>query len=216
MVLPSPQPRLLLLTATSFGIFAGAFVLDQMFRWTNPSAGMSNAIMHLPLIALGWALIGLAPGLLIHGLYQWRGWQRFRLPAFCLPSIVLLALTIAELILHPVTPASRLKNVTGADLPGSAHDVRGHFSGGLFADRTHFFSFRCDPADTQRLIDALQLKPAEGKNFDWIKHPPPRWPDPARWHGRLYFEGSQADKNWYCEVVTDAAREQVFMQVYGL
>lgn len=216
MALPYPQSRLLLLSATSFAIFAGAIVLDQTFRWTNRWAGMSNGLMHLPLIALGWAIIGLVPGLLIHGLYQWRGWQRLRLPAFSLPSIGVLILILGRLILHPETPASRLKNLTGVDLPASTHDARGHFSGGLFADHTHFFSFRCNPADTQHLIGTLQLKPAEGKVFEWVKHPPPRWPDPARWHGRLYFEGSPPDTNWYCEVVTDAAREQIFMQIFGL
>jgi hypothetical protein len=203
------QPHLLKLLVVSFLMFTGSDVLNQAFRWSDLMEGLFNGVFNSIFIGIAWLFYGLVPGLLVAGLYRWRGWRRFRTVAITAPGIAALTLTIAGLIFDPPTPAGRLKRFTGADIPSSARDLRAHFSGGGLADFGDFYYFRCTPEDTDVLIRALGLIPVESP---WFEKPPfPAWPDPATWAGSTLYGGGRDENRWFYYMRTDATREQVYL-----
>jgi hypothetical protein len=205
------QPHLLLLLAASFVMFTGSYVLDQAFRWSDPREGIFNGLVHVFALGIVWLLYGLIPGLLIYGLYRWRGWHRFRTASIAFPGIAALVAVIIGLIFSPTTPARRLKQFTDADLPASAHNVRTHFTGGGIADFGDTYYFRCSPAETDALIRALHLTPSF--DGDYFSKPAfPSWPDPSTWMGSTLYRGDKG--NWFYYLRTDAAREQVYLVVF--
>jgi hypothetical protein len=204
---------MLLPLAVSFGLFTGAVVLDQAFRWTDPLEGIASGAMQAVLAGIAWLFFGLAPGLLIHGIYRWRGWQRFRTVAIASPGIAALALAIIGLVFSPTTPATRLKRFTGADLPSSAHDIRTHFSGGGFADYSDTYFFRCSSTDTNKLIQALHLGLAEPHDKEMFHRISPDWPDPSTWLGSSIYRGGRDNGAWFYYLLTDSSREQVYLLI---
>lgn len=208
------HPHLLLLLASSFLLFTGSFVLDQAFRWSNPMEGIVNGVFHIFFTGMAWLVYGLAPGLLLYGLYRWRGWQRFRTVAIVFPGIVAFVATVVGLFVSPTTPASRLNQFTGAVLPASIHDLHTHFTGGGIADYGDTYYFRCSPADTETLIQALGLTPTDSYDEHFFSEPPfPSWPDPSSWAGSTLYRGDRNDGAWFLYLRTDAAREQVYLLV---
>jgi hypothetical protein len=208
------QPHLLLLLVASFVLFTGSFVLDQAFRWTDPLEGITSGVFHVFFTGIAWLLYGLVPGLLIYGLYRWRGWQRFRTVAIVFPGIAALVVAIVGLIASPTTPAKRLKQFTGADLPASTRDLRTHFTGGGVADFGDTYYFRCSPNDTDALIRALSLTPTDSHDQHFFsKRPFPAWPDPSTWTGSTLYRGGRDEGGWFYYLHTDAPREQVYLLV---
>jgi hypothetical protein len=218
----TPPPRrpasLPLSLAGSFALFTGSFVIDQAIRWTDTLEGIVSGLFHTLFTGLLWILFGLLPGLLIYGLYQWRGWQRFRTLAILSPAIAIVVLMIANLITSPPTPAHRFKRFTGAELPASAREIRTHFHGGGMTDYTDVYSFRCSAADTDALIQALHLSPVatEVESSALSLFPTfPSWPDPSTWPGSTYYRGeSDEDGQWFYALQTDAAREQIYLMIF--
>ena len=210
---PRRETSLILLLGASFGMFTGSFVLDQAFRWTDPLHGIANGVFHMSIIGVVWLLEGLLPGLLIYGLYRWRGWQRFRSLVIVSPSLVLCASVITGLIFSPTTPASRLKRFTGIDLPASAHDIRTDFTGGGICDYGDTYYFRCDPKETDALVEALRLHFVEPRSSEAFGRISPEWPDLSEWSDRSAYAGETADGVWFYYFVTDAAREQVWLHI---
>lgn len=191
-------------------------VLDQAFRWSDLMEGIINGAFHSIFIAIAWIFYGLIPGLIIYGLYQWRRWQRFRSVAIAFPGIATLTFAIMGIILFPTTPANRLKQFTGADLPASAYDLRAHFSGGGIADFSDNYYFRCSPTDTDTLIRALGLTPTDSSDHYLSDRPFLSWPDPATWTGSKFYRGERDDGIWFYFLRTDAAREQVYLLVFSI
>ena len=208
------QPHLLHLLVGSFVLFTGSFVLDQAFRWTNPLEGIMSGLFHVFFTGIAWLFYGLVPGLMIYGLYRWRGWRRFRTIAIIFPGIAALVVTMVGLFISPNTPAKRLKEFTGADLPASTQDLRTHFTGGGFADYGDTYYFRCNPTDTDALILALGLTPTGSYDQHFFSRRPfSSWPDPSTWEGSTLYRGGRAEGGWFYYLRTDAAREQVFLLV---
>jgi hypothetical protein len=207
------QPNLLLLLAASFVLFTGSFVLDQAFRWTDPLEGIASGAFQVVFTGFAWLFYGLVPGLLIYGLYRWRAWQRFRTVAIVSPGIVAAVLAIGGLVFSPTTPATRLKRFTGAELPSSAHDLRTHFTGGGITDYGDTYFFRCTPADTDKLIQALHLSPAEPDDARMFQRISPDWPDPSAWRESRIYRGGRDEAGWFYYLLTDSSREQVYLLI---
>lgn len=208
------QPHLLLLLVASFVLFTGSFILDQAFRWTDPLEGIASGIFHVFFTGIAWVIYGLVPGLVTYGLYRWRGWQRFRTIAIIFPGIAVLVATVVGLFIWPTTPARRLKQFTGADLPSSVHDLRTHFAGGGVADFSDTYYFRCTPVDTDAVIRALNLQPTDRYDQQFFSERPyPSWPDPSTWSGSTLYRGGRDETGWYYYLRTDVAREQVYLLV---
>jgi len=209
--MPRRQPHFLVLLTASFLMFTGSNVLNETFRWSDPLDGMANGLIEVIFTGFVWLFFGLVPGLLMDGLYRWRGWQRFRSLAITALGIAALTLTIAGLIFDPTTPAGRLKHFTSADIPTSARDLRAHFSGGGLADYGDFYYFRCEPTDTEALISALHLK-LDDSSSGWFEKPPfPGWPNPADWAGSTLYIGGRDNFSWFYYLRTDATRQQVYL-----
>ncbi len=205
------QPPLLLLLAVSFALFTGSFVFNQALRWTNPVDGFLNGLFHVMFTGPAWLVMGLIPGLLIHGLYRWRGWKRFRSVAIIFPGLVCFIMGLADLITSPPTAAGRLRSTGGADLPSSARDILTRFTGGGLTDYTDIYYFRCSPADTGQLIQALQLELVEEKaRVGQFPRVPPGWPDPSTWHGSTAYERWIEERGRSYILLTDSSREQVY------
>lgn len=210
------QPHLLLLLLASLVLFSGSFVIDQAFRWSNPLEGIANGLLHVMSTGLAWLIYGLVPGLITNGCYRWRGWRRFRTLAVIAPGIIACVLVVIGLILSPPTAARRLKQFTGADLPPSARDLRTQFTGGGLADYGDTYYFRCHPADTAALIEALHLRsgsPDDSKMFHRISS---EWPDPSTWRGSSIYLGDRDDGGRFYYLLTDSSREQVYLFVGSL
>jgi hypothetical protein len=211
---PHRQPHILLLLGTSFLLFTGSFVVDQAFRWTNPLEGILSGIVQVLVTGIAWLFYGLLPGLLMYGLYRWRGWSRFRTVAIIAPGIVACSFVLAGLILSPTTPARRLKRFTGADLPASARDLRTCFTGGGLADYGDTYYFRCSATDTNKLIEALHLSPESiNGNTRMFHRNSPGWPDPSTWQGGSIYQGGSEETGWFYYLLTDSSREQVYLFV---
>jgi hypothetical protein len=218
----SPPPlrlaSLLFPLAGSFALFTGSFVIDQAIRWTDTLDGIINGLVQTIVTGLFWMVFGLLPGLLIYSLFQWRGWQRFRTIAILSPAIAIAVLVMANLITSPPTPAHRLKNSTGAELPASAREIRTYFSGGGLHDYTDIYYFRCSAADTDALIRALNLSPIETEVESLFLQIGPSfqsWPDPSTWSGSTQYRGHSDDDQWSYALQTDAAREQIYLWIYS-
>lgn len=210
------QPRFWLPLAGSFGLFTGAYVLDQAFRWTEPIDGMLNGVGHIFVTGLLWVPFGLLPALVLHGIFRWRGWERFYAFAIIAPAIAALAYIIVGLIVAPTTPARWLKAVTGADLPASARDIKAHFSGGGLADPYCIYFFRCSPAETSRLIEALNLKSDQCNDQSPFTNAPfASWPDPSTWKGSTRYCGGKNQGAWVYELLKDASGEQVYLLIFS-
>ena len=212
---PAPrQPSLVFLLAVSFALFTGSFMVDQALRRTNPVDGFLNGLFHLMFTGPAWLVMGLIPGLLIQGLYRWRGWKRFRSVAIISPAIVYFVMGLSSLITSPPTAAGRLKKTGGVELPSTARDILTQFTGGGLTDYGDIYCFRCSPADTAQLIQALQLSlvaPANEGRQPWPI--PSSWPDPSALRGRLVYERFREDEKWIYTLITDSSREQVFLFV---
>lgn len=217
MQTPHRQLHPALVLVASFFIFIGSFILNQVVRCSDLVDGIVSGLCFLPVSSIGWILDALLPGLLIYALYRWRRWKRFQAVAILSPALATLAFIIAGFIFDPPTPAHRLKKFTGADLPLSAHDLRTHFSGGGLADFEDTYFFRCSPADTEKLIKALDLSPAsmELPPPTLLKAPFPSWPDPGTWSGSTLYQGWRDEGAWSYDLRTDPSREQVYLQVSG-
>lgn len=200
----------------SFALFAGSFVVDQAFRWTDSMKGIQNGLYHAPLLGISWLVFGLLPALAIHGLYRWRRWHRFRVPLLLLPGIVPVALVTANLIFDPQTPAQRFKQFTGVDLPASTLDLRAHFSGGGIADYTDCYYFRCSSEDTNRLIEALHRisEPTAPTSSGFERAPFPNWPDPSTWNRTERYSGWWNHEVWGYDLITDHDRKQVCLYIW--
>lgn len=210
-VMPRRQPHLLVLLTASFLMFTGSYVVDQAFRWSDPIEGIASGLFHVFFTGIAWLFSGLVPGLVVASLYRWRGWRRFRTVAITATGIAALALTIAGLIFDPTTPAGRLKDFAGAELPSSARDLHTHFSGGGIADYSDYYYFRCEAADTEALIRALHLKIDESSSGWFEKSPFPGWPNPTDWVGSTLYAGDRDNHSWFYYLRTDATREQVYL-----
>ena len=205
------QLPLLLLLAVSFALFTGSYMVDQTFRWTNPVDGFLNGLFHVMITGPAWLVMGLIPGLLIQGLYRWRGWKRFRSVAIISPGLIVFMMGLAGLISSTPTAAGRLRSTGGVELPSTAHDILTRFTGGGLTDYTDIYYFRCSPPDTAQLIQALQLELAEEKERVGQFPPiPPGWPDPSTWHGSTVYERWIEERGRSYTLLTDSSREQVY------
>lgn len=212
---PAPrQPPLLLLLAVSFALFTGSYIVDQTFRWTNPVDGFLNGLFHVMITGPAWLVMGLIPGLLIQGLYRWRGWKRFRAMAIISPGLVYFVIGLTGLITSPPTAAGRLKKTGGAELPSTARDILTQFTGGGLTDYGDIYCFRCSPADTDKLIQALRLSLVSPESGGRQPSPiPSSWPDFSTLQGRLVYERFREEEKWIYTLITDSSRELVFLFV---
>jgi hypothetical protein len=134
-----------------------------------------------------------------------------------MPSTMLVFWSAWTLWWHPTEPIGRFKSYTGVDLPHSACDLRAYFSGGGFADLTDIYAFRCKAAETERLIELLALieetNPARKGRI--VSMRVPLWPAAEEAEGFTVFEASNDAKNRYYYLLTDQAKEQVYVFVGG-
>ncbi len=215
------QPPLLLLLAVSFALFTASFIVDQALRWTNPVDGFLNGLFHVMFTGPAWLFMGLIPGLLIQGLYRWRGWKRFRTMAIISPGLVYFVIGLSGLITSPPTAAGRLKKTGGVELPSTARDILTRFTGGGLTDYSDIYYFHCSPADTAQLIQALQLEPLElaeekeraGQSPGPI---PPGWPDPSTWHESTTYKRWIEERGRSYTLLTDSSREQVYFFFFAM
>ncbi len=208
------QPSLLLLLAVSFALFTGSYMVDQTFRWTNPVDGFLNGLFHVMFTGPAWLVMGLIPGLLIQGLYRWRGWKRFRSVAIISPGLVYCVMGLSGLITSPPTAGGRLKKTSGVELPSTARDILTQFTGGGLMDYGDIYCFRCSPADTDKLIQALRLSLVSPESGGKQPSPvPSSWPDPSTLRGGLVYERFREEEKWIYTLITDSSREQVYLFV---
>lgn len=211
------QPSLVILLGVSFWLFVGSFILNDMIRWTNPWAGFVSALAQSGIYGIFWLVVGLIPGLLIAGLYRWRGWRRFRTIAVLLPGIGMFCYMLSWLITNPPTASHRFKRFTGVDFPSSAREVRTNFTGGGVADYDDAYLFHCAPADTEKLIADLKMEPAD--SMLQLRPPPaPGWPNPSTWGESpgYYGERHRFGASWYYLLFTNASRDAVYLFVCGI
>jgi hypothetical protein len=203
----------MLLLVVSFGVFVSAIVLDQAVRWSNPIEGAINGIFQTVVTGFAWLLYVLPLTLLLHVFFRWRRWERYRTLALLGPAIACVLLVLVGFLVDPPTASRRLHQFTGARLPSSAREVRTHFTGGFLADFEDTYYFQCSPAETERLISALGLKPADRYDQNWFDRAPfADWPDPSIWKERRVYRGSR--DHWSYYLATDASRQQVYLLVF--
>ena len=212
------QLHFALLLVISFVLFNGAYVVDQIFRWSNHLEGLMGGIIHVMFFMVPWAMILLPWSLLVLALYKWRGWQRWRTHVVLAPSYLVMLLSIAGLVFQPPTPSRRFESRTGIELPENAQKLRYHFSGGGFIDYTDIYCFETTPEEVDRLIrgmgmngDGSMLEKVNGHtSVQYI----PGFPDFRKWPGAVeYSKFDFPNTGWFYHLITDESRTKVYIMI---
>jgi hypothetical protein len=198
----------------SFGILCLSFLLDQMLRWSDPIRGLESGVVHIGLFGVFWVLSLSIWSLVIFGLYRWRNWQRFRSQWVLLPAFLVLISFLLSLVLDPPTPPQRFSRFAKTELPATAENLKFEFLGGGIADYCDTYYFETTPEEVDRLIREIGLVEDElytPSNHRFRKLPDA--PDPAEWPGSRRFQKSDAHAHWFHELITDATRTRVYIQI---
>lgn len=202
--------RAFLIIAASFVIWMTPPAILQWLRWTDSQ--MAGLIVILFVDGLVWLVLVLPVTLLCRVISRNRPKLRTFLLSGLLPAIVFSVCANKDRRFSRPTLDELIYDRTGTHAPDSAHDVRLHYHGGLSFESENTYYFRCDRADTERLIGALKLT-LLGKPAGFAR-PDASWPDAASWKGVTVFESETEQDGGAIQVrtlVTDAERGQVLL-----
>lgn len=218
---PPKQTSVFRLFAASLGIYMLTLFLSYLFEefaLNGVVDGIVNSfeksIFYVMIFGLAWLLNIFPLNLLVLGLYRWRRWRKYRTQFVLGPSLCIFGISMLLEVFNWPTAHQLFKVETGVPLPDSAQDLRSsgeHTAMGQIRDT---FYFRCNPHDTEKLIQAMHLdEDNTGFGNSPIERPKPDWPDPRTWKGRRVYTHSDA-KNWvFYNLVTDENQNQVYVYI---
>ena len=133
------------------------------------------------------------------------------------PSILIMILLAASLIIDPQNPANRFNRFAKTELPINAQDINFRFSGGGFADYADTYYFKTTSKEVDRLIADLGLAEDEFYGRKGMSHtivsPLPGSPDFSSWEGSKQFKGWDERQHWFYYLITDSTRTQVYVMI---
>lgn len=202
-----------LLLLISFVLFNGAYVIDQMFRWSDPLQGLTNGLIHIFFNGITWLLIILPWSLVIRALYRRRKWRRFRSQWVLAPSLLVMALTFATLVFSPPTPENRFRHFAHTELPENVDQLHYHFTGGGIADFGDTYYFQTTPAEVDRLITEMALQEdtffAERKAGYSSVPTLPDCPNHQLWPDAKLYQRSE--NGWFYYLLHNAEKTEVYV-----
>lgn len=216
MAAPSGIRNLIVAAAASFVFFGASLAFNQALQWTEWTQGAECGIFHIPLLSIVWLIQGLVPMAAISVLFRFL--KRPGAPVWVLfiaglhPAIGLITLPL----IHPQTADSRFEGYASASLPPSDASTRAHFSGGLLCDIDDHYYFECQKKETQRVINALNLKPSN--DFETLKRlrPPSGFPRPQTWPGATVYTGENDDSFFQFTLITNPEMNRFYLRAWCL
>lgn len=204
---------LALLVFGSFTLFHVGSIIEEIVRWTDHLAGLVNGLVMAIPMSLVWAISALPWCVAVHYIYRWRGWSRFRCTVALLPSILLLLASLAGLAMSPRGPHDRFQRFAKTPIPASARDIVYHLEGGGFADYEDVYYFSCSQADSEALIQALNVELLGGSEVDLYASfkLPPGAPDFHTWPDRRIYQRYDKERGWFYRIVTDSTATKVYV-----
>lgn len=202
----------------SLALWHAPMQLQFMLEWTKLSESTLSGLLHLFVTGFTWLFIGLPWGIAVVFLYRFLSWRRFRTLWIVMPGALMLAAFLVNLPTMLPVAEKRFKSTTGTALPVPRSDLHTYFFGGGLADYSDIYYFRTEPAEVEKLIQALDLKitdsPDQAKSSltraaartkEWGQSAPSTWPGLSIYH---------ADRNnWFYTLATNASRTEVYLQV---
>lgn len=204
-----------LLLILSFAVFNLGFVVDSVFRWSNPLDGLANGIFHVMVYGIVWGIYLLPWSLFIYGLYRWRKWRRFRTAWVLAPSVLIFVLSIVSLVMNPPDPERRFLSFAKTKLPEKCQNLHYNFSGGGLADYGDTYYFETTPEDVDKLVATMQLSKDEVFGVMEFSNSPisplPDWPDYKTWGNPVQYK--RYDDGWFYYLITDESKTRVYVLV---
>jgi len=209
-----PRQEAVAWLALSFALFALAYIIDQMFRWSDPFSGFMNGVIHAWVMGILWCLFLLPWGLLVLGLYRWRKWRRYAAFWILAPSLSMFVWTAGSLVFEPPTASTRFERFVEAKFPENAEELHVFFSGGGLADYGDAYFFKTTPEEVDRLIREMDLSlqsHSEPEGFPVVEIA--ECPSFSLWAGPQHYKGGSHESGWFYDLVVDASRTQVYLRV---
>lgn len=179
-------------------------------RWTRPGCGIGNALFLSAFSSVLWGVTVLAWGLLVRGIYRWRGWRRFRASLILGPGLFLCGWLVIQTVRFPPTAAGVFHQRTGVRLPPGIRNLQWSADGGGFDGFAGVYAFEVPTAAaTGGLIRDLDLKP-ESEAVTWRN---PGWRGvSAGFADREKLTAFSAERGFILTTLwTDSGRMRVFI-----
>jgi hypothetical protein len=209
-----------LLTA-SFGIYILAFLLTDLIEDSflngvadGLASSLEKAIFEVMMFGIVWGITILPLNFLTLAFYPKQRWHKYRTYCVLAPSICIFGFFMVGQVIDWPTARRDFAREAGVPLPTSAQDFRSFGMHNVKGDISDTFYFRCDPHDTEKLIQSMHLdEDKTGFGNSPIERPKPDWPDPGTWTGRRVYTYSD-EKNWvFYNLVTDENQSQVYVSI---
>ena len=212
---PRKEPRFGFLLLVSFVIFSLGWIVDQTIRWTDHWQGFLCGLFHVVILGFGWCFTILPWSFLIYGLYEWRGWQRFRTHWILLPSVLILSILLGSLAFEPPTASHRFKRFAHSKLPGDLRNLRTYFAGGGIADYSDSYCFETSPIEVTRLISEMKLEQDSQTQFQAFFNnlePSRKFDqDLSTWPGLQHYH--RYEDGWFYNLYTDGSETRVYIHI---
>ncbi len=208
------------LLAISFSTFIfifilGDFIEELSLNGISDGFGMaiSKSIGDVFFFGIVWGIIILPLNLAALLFCKLLHRQKLRTLLTIGPSVGLLLITLVLTLIDWPTPRRQFKREAGISLPASARDFHSHFIHYSLGDIADEYWFECDPADTQKIITALNLEQDKEDPVSSAQTIPAGWHGAKTWKGmRVYHRTGSGGFSSYT-LLTDEGGTQVYLSV---
>lgn len=181
-------------------------ILEKMLKLDSIEDGLREGFMRGAFVALTLLVITLPLAWLGARIGSWEKWRRYRLWfTFALPSLYVLA-GVMWALYGWYFPQARFKWNTGVEFPRGARMERCVLDDGFgfFDGWTRTYELTCPEAETDRLIEEMQLEETRW-GFGWESPPPIS----SGWTSCDTWSGFGADGGIEVQLQTDGSHTKV-------
>lgn len=196
-------------------------VIEQAVSWTDSLSGMRNgAVMGLFMLPL-FLVLFIPLGMILAAIGSFRPLRPYRWWISLSPALIFVLSSACQRVRDRIHPELRFERFTGAGLPANTRDLVFTWEGGYFFDRLDTYSFHCDPAETDALIQSLGLEKDDGPKelpeaylrglrLEDAASTVLNWRHPEYWRPRRRPGGSPGRTD-FLQLHTDSTHTRVFI-----